>query len=96
MGTLGTGTMAGQGWAVRRHGRLVVLFTRAVQPRRDVWVPHTGCVTQPDEPAVVDEQLVLVDSAGLPTEDRTKAVGGEVTQHLADGSTRSTLFAIER
>jgi hypothetical protein len=59
-------------------------------------VPHTGVVTQPDDAAVVDEDLVLVDGAGNPTEDRAKAVGGEVTQHLADGSTRSTVFTIER
>lgn len=48
------------------------------------------------EPAVVEETLILTDADGNLTEDRDKAVGGEVLQVLEDGTTRSTLFDVER
>lgn len=51
-------------------------------------------MTQPD--VVVATELVLVDADGQITEDRTAAVRGEVVETLADGSTRSILFEIDR
>jgi predicted metal-dependent peptidase len=48
------------------------------------------------EPAVVAEQLILVDHRGNVTEDGDRAAGGEVVQTLGDGTTRSTLFEVDR
>lgn len=48
------------------------------------------------EPAVVEETLILIDANGDVTEDRDAAVRGEILQTLTDGSTRSTLFDLER
>lgn len=48
-------------------------------------------MTQPD---VTETTLILTDANGDPTEDRDKAVGGEVLETLADGTTRSTLFDV--
>jgi len=45
---------------------------------------------------VVAEKLILVDANGNLTEDRDAAVRGEVVQTLADGTTRSTVFNVER
>ena len=45
---------------------------------------------------VVAEKLVLVDADGNLTEDREVAVRGEVVQALADGTTRSTVFNVDR
>lgn len=47
-----------------------------------------------DQPSavVVEERLVLVDAEGNVTDDWGQAVRGEVTETLADGTTRSTLF----
>lgn len=48
------------------------------------------------DPEVVDETLILVDADGKVTEDKAAAVGGEIVETLADGTTRSTLFNINR
>lgn len=48
------------------------------------------------DPAVVEETLILTDADGNITEDRDQAVGGEIVQTLEDGTTRSTLFDLDR
>ncbi len=58
---------------------------------RGQWAILVG-MTQPE---VVETTLVLVDANGDPTEDRAKAVAGEVLETLADGSSRSTLFDVQ-
>lgn len=45
---------------------------------------------------VVAETLILVDAEGRPTTDKAAAVGGEIVETLDDGSTRHTLFNIDR
>jgi len=40
--------------------------------------------------------LILVDADGKVTDDRDKAVRGEIVEADADGQTTSTMFTIER
>lgn len=49
-----------------------------------------------DDATVVAEQVIWVDADGNVTADKDAAVSGEVLQELSDGTTRSTLFEIER
>lgn len=43
---------------------------------------------------VVSEQLILVDADGHVTEDRERAVRGEVVRRYDDGSEQNTLFEL--
>jgi hypothetical protein len=43
----------------------------------------------------VSEQVIWVDADGNVTQDKDKAVEGEIVEKLSDGTTRSTLFVIE-
>jgi hypothetical protein len=47
------------------------------------------------DPTVTSETLILIDAAGEVTEDRSRAVRGEILQSMSDGTTLSTLFTIE-